>query len=92
MMKLFFSVLFLFSRYKHNFKRITRILKALRAFGYKVLMYHWLRFLAQLIYRDGKLIVASHSFQNYWVKTLGRKYRKKLLRYRQELSSKKFPS
>lgn len=80
------------NRYKHNFKRITRILKALRVFGYKVLMYHWLRFLAQLIYRDGKLIVASHSFQNYWVKTLGRKYRKKLLRYRQELSSKKFPS
>ena len=86
-----FSFFFFSSRYKHNFKRITRILKALRSFGYKELMYHWLRFLAQLIYRDGKLIVASHSFKNYWVKTLGRKYRKKLLRYSKELSSKKFP-
>lgn len=54
----------------HNFLRISRILLALKELGHQELMLPWMKFLAELIYKEKVLTCAESSFENYWLETL----------------------
>lgn len=57
-------------RYNHNFLRITRILLALKELGHNELALPWMKFLADLIYKENILNCAQSSFENYWINAL----------------------
>lgn len=54
----------------HNFRRICRILLALKELGHNHLMVPWLKLLADLIYKDKRLTHADKSFRDFWIETL----------------------
>ncbi|CAE1264559.1 Opioid growth factor receptor-like protein 1,Opioid growth factor receptor [Acanthosepion pharaonis] len=54
----------------HNFLRISRILLALKELGHQELMLPWMKFLAELIYKEKVLTCAESSFETYWLETL----------------------
>lgn len=53
-----------------DFKRISRILLAIKELGHIDLMRPWMIFLADLIYKEKKLEQASESFLQFWIETL----------------------
>ncbi|CAE1283396.1 Opioid growth factor receptor-like protein 1,Opioid growth factor receptor [Acanthosepion pharaonis] len=72
-------------RYNHNFLRITRILLALKELGHKELTLPWMKFLADLIYKENKLNCAQSSFENFWIDTLDAEDKLQLTDYRNTL-------
>ena len=69
-------------RGNQNFLQITRILLALKEFGHKNLMLPWMKFLANLIYKEKKLNEAKNSFERYWIDTLDAEDKARLHEYR----------
>ncbi|CAE1264556.1 unnamed protein product [Acanthosepion pharaonis] len=76
-------------QYNHNYLRITRILLAIKELGHKDLMLPWLKFMADLVYRENLLNHAKESFENYWQHTLDEKDFLQLRNFVQECKSTK---
>jgi hypothetical protein len=58
-----------FSR-RHNYLRITRILKCLGDMNLEKFQIGWIEFLVNEIFVDGELSVLDSSMANFWVHTI----------------------
>lgn len=65
-----YGIFLIFFRRNPDFKRISRILLAIKELGHIDLMRPWMIFLADLIYKEKELEQASESFLQFWIETL----------------------
>ena len=67
---LFWLLYFVLQRRKHNFLRITRILKCLGDVNLENYQIAWLKYLAEEIFVHRKLLPLATSLTQYWIHTI----------------------